>query len=62
MCTLYRLTTRYVEHRGRLGMAHEEMQRHSQSRAVRYAEAVLRRAGAGRPLSVRLPRYCRTVG
>jgi membrane protein len=39
------------------GMAHEEMQRHSRSRLVRYAEAVLRRAGAGRPLSLRLPRY-----
>jgi hypothetical protein len=43
-------------------MLHEEMQRHSRSRVVRYAEAVLRRAGAGRPLSVRLPRYRRTVG
>jgi membrane protein len=44
------------------GMAHEEMQRHGRSRLVRYAEAVLRRAGTGRPLSVRLPRYRRTPG
>ncbi|HZC77391.1 MAG TPA: YhjD/YihY/BrkB family envelope integrity protein [Ktedonobacterales bacterium] len=44
------------------GMAHEEMQRHSRSRLVRYAEAVLRRAGTGRPLSLRLPRYRRTPG
>jgi uncharacterized BrkB/YihY/UPF0761 family membrane protein len=39
------------------GMVHEEMQRHSRSRLVRYAEAVLRRAGTGRPFSLRLPRY-----
>jgi len=44
------------------GMVHEEMQRHSRSRLVRYAEAVLRRAGTGRPLSVRLPRYRPTPG
>jgi YihY family inner membrane protein len=44
------------------GMAHEEMQRHTRSRLVRYVEAVLRRAGTGRPLSVRLPRYRRTPG
>jgi membrane protein len=44
------------------GMAHEEMQRHTRSRLVRYAAAVLRRAGSGRPLSVRLPRYRRTPG
>ena len=41
------------------GMAHEEMQRHTRSRLVRYAEAVLRRAGTGRPFSVRLPRFPR---
>src|SRR5258707_2828081 len=39
------------------GMVHEEMQRHSRSRLVRYAEAVLRRARTGPPLSLRLPRY-----
>jgi len=39
------------------GMVHEEMQHHSRSRLVRYAEALLRRAGTGRPLSLRLPRY-----
>jgi membrane protein len=44
------------------GMAHEEMQRHTRSRLVRYVEAVLRRAGTGRPLSVRLPRYRRAPG
>jgi membrane protein len=44
------------------GMAHEEMQRHRRSRLVRYAEAVLRRASTGRPLSARLPRYRRTPG
>jgi membrane protein len=44
------------------GMAHEEMQRHTRSRMVRYAEAVLRRAGSGRPLSWRLPRYRRRPG
>jgi membrane protein len=44
------------------GMAHEEMQRHRRSRLVRYVEVVLRRAGTGRPLSVRLPRYRRTPG
>jgi membrane protein len=44
------------------GMAHEEMQRHTRSRLVRYAEAVLRRAGTGRPLSLRLPRYRPTPG
>jgi membrane protein len=43
------------------GMAHEEMQRHSRSRVVRYAEAVLRRAGTGRPLRWRLPRYRRRL-
>jgi len=44
------------------GMAHEEMQRHTRSRVVRHAEAVLRRAGTGRPLSFRLPRYRRRPG
>jgi len=44
------------------GMVHEEMQHHSRSRLVRYAEALLRRAGTGRPLSVRLPRYRPTPG
>jgi membrane protein len=44
------------------GMVHEEMQHHSRSRAVRYAEALLRRASTGRPLSLRLPRYHRPVG
>jgi membrane protein len=44
------------------GLVHEEMQRHSRSRLVRYAEAVLRRAGTGRPLSLRLPRYRPTPG
>ncbi|MGO8951392.1 MAG: YhjD/YihY/BrkB family envelope integrity protein [Ktedonobacterales bacterium] len=44
------------------GMAHEEMLRHTRSRVVRYAEAVLRRAGTGRPLSVRLPPYRPTSG
>jgi membrane protein len=39
------------------GMPHEEMQRHSRARLVRYAEAVLRRARAGRPLTLHLPRY-----
>ncbi|HEV2460096.1 MAG TPA: hypothetical protein VGS80_17195, partial [Ktedonobacterales bacterium] len=43
------------------GMAHEEMQRHTRSRLVRYAEVVLRRAGSGRPFSVRLPRYRRPL-
>jgi membrane protein len=43
------------------GMAHEEMQRHTRSRLVRYAQAVLRRAGSGRPLSMRLPRYRRPL-
>jgi YihY family inner membrane protein len=38
------------------GLPHEEMQRHTRSRLVRYAEAVLRRAGSGRPLSLRLLR------
>lgn len=38
------------------GMPQEEMQRHTRSRLVRYIEAVLRRAGSGRPLSLRLPR------
>lgn len=42
------------------GMPSEEMQRHSRSRLVRYAEAVLRRARGGRPLTLRLPRYRRT--
>lgn len=41
------------------GMSQEEMQRHTRSRLVRYAEAVLRRTGSGRPLSLRLPRYRR---
>jgi len=44
-----------------LGMAHEEMQRHKLSRLVRYAGAVLRRAGTGRPLA-RLLRNRRTRG
>jgi hypothetical protein len=43
-------------------MLHEEIQRHTGSRVVRYAEAVLRRAGTGRPLSWRLPRYRRMSG
>ncbi|HLJ81009.1 MAG TPA: YihY/virulence factor BrkB family protein [Ktedonobacterales bacterium] len=42
------------------GMPHEEMQRHSRARLVRYAEAVLRRARGGRPLTLRLPRYRHT--
>jgi membrane protein len=41
------------------GMPQEEMQYHTRSRLVRYAEAVLRRAGRGRPLSLRLPRHTR---
>jgi membrane protein len=41
------------------GRPQEEMQRHTRSRLVRYAEAVLRRAGSGRPISLRLPRYRR---
>jgi hypothetical protein len=39
------------------GMPQEEMQRHTRSRLVRYFEAVLRRAGSGRPFSLRLPRH-----
>ncbi len=39
------------------GMPHEEMQRHTRSRLVRYAEVVLRRVGSGRPLSLRLPYF-----
>lgn len=39
------------------GMLHEEMQRHSRSRLVRYAEAVLRRASTGHRFSMRLPRH-----
>ena len=39
------------------GMPHEEMQRHTRSRLVRYAEVVLRRVGSGRPLSLRLPHF-----
>lgn len=39
------------------GLPGEEMQRHSRSRLVRYAEAVLRRASNGRRLSLRLPRH-----
>jgi membrane protein len=39
------------------GMPQEEMQRHTRSRLVRYAEAVLRRVGSGRPLSLRLPHF-----
>lgn len=42
------------------GMPREEMQRHSRARLVRYAEAVLRRASLGRPLTLRLPRYRRS--
>jgi membrane protein len=39
------------------GMPHEEMQRHSRSRIVRYAEAVLRRTTNGRSFTLRLPYY-----
>jgi membrane protein len=39
------------------GMPQEEMQRHTRSQLVRYLEAVLRRAGSGRLLSLRLPRH-----
>jgi membrane protein len=39
------------------GMPQEEMQRHTRSRLVRYIEAVLRRAGSGRPFSLRLPSH-----
>jgi YihY family inner membrane protein len=39
------------------GLPEEEMQRHSRSRLIRYAEAVLRRASNGRRLSLRLPRH-----
>ena len=39
------------------GMPQEEMQRHTRSWLVRYAEAVLRRVGSGRPFSLRLPRF-----
>jgi hypothetical protein len=38
-------------------MPQEEMQRHTRSRLVRYAEAVLRRVGSGRPFSLRLPHF-----
>lgn len=41
------------------GMPQEEMQRHTRSRLVRYAEAILRRASSGRPFSLRLPRHRR---
>ena len=39
------------------GLPQEEMQRHRRARLWRYTEAVLRRAGAGRPLSLHLPRF-----
>jgi hypothetical protein len=39
------------------GLPQEEMQRHSRAWLWRYTEAVLRRAGAGRPLSLQLPRF-----
>jgi hypothetical protein len=39
------------------GLPQEEMQRHSRARLWRYTEAVLRRVGAGRPLSLHLPRF-----
>jgi membrane protein len=39
------------------GLPQEEMQRHSRARLWRYTEAVLRRVGAGRPLSLHLPHY-----
>ena len=39
------------------GMPQEEMQRHSRARLWRYTEAVLRRVGAGRPLSLHLPHF-----
>jgi membrane protein len=39
------------------GMPQEEMQRHTRSQLVRYAEAVLRRVGSGRPFSLRLPSF-----
>jgi membrane protein len=41
------------------GMPQEEMQYHTRSRLVRYAEAVLRRASSGHPFSLRLPRHSR---
>jgi membrane protein len=41
------------------GLPQEEMQRHTRSRLVRYAEAILRRASSGRPFSLRLPRHRR---
>jgi membrane protein len=41
------------------GMPQEEMQYHTRSRLLRYAKAVLRRAGSGRPFSLRLPRHVR---
>ena len=39
------------------GMPQEEMQRHSRAWLWRYTEAVLRRVGAGRPLSRNLPHF-----
>lgn len=39
------------------GMPQEEMQRHTRSRLVRYAEAVLRRVGRGRRFSLHLPSF-----
>ncbi len=39
------------------GMPQEEMQHHSRARLWRYTEAVLRRVGAGRPLSLHLPHF-----
>jgi membrane protein len=39
------------------GMAHEEMQHHKHSRMFRYAEAMVRRARAGHPFGLKLPRY-----
>ena len=44
------------------GMPQEEMQRHTRSRLVRYAEAVFRRTGSGRPFSLHLPRVSRRKG
>ncbi len=44
------------------GLPQEEMQRHTRSRLWRYTEAVLRRAGTGRPLSRRLPHFRHRVG
>jgi membrane protein len=39
------------------GMPQEEMQHHTRSRLMRYAEAVLRRAGSGHSLSLHLPHH-----